>query len=173
MVARGGRGPWSTGAQWGSGRSARTSYGAQRRSNSLYFRSFTAPDTTPWTDAGFTAVLGNVAATIQGNAGHCGTIEQERIFRATAFPQTPNYKALATLTWKNAAGAGRIAGIALRASSDGKDAYLFELDCNVDAARVRIRRRRNDTVTDLTGWIDVSGSPYLSWAPPSSTRASR
>ena len=35
-VARGGRGPWSTGAQWGSGRSARTSYGAERRSNSLY-----------------------------------------------------------------------------------------------------------------------------------------
>ena len=35
-VARGGRGPWSTGAQWGSGRSARTSYGAERRCNSLY-----------------------------------------------------------------------------------------------------------------------------------------
>ena len=127
----------------------------------LFSRSFTAADTTPWTSAGFSLVLGNVAALIYGNAGLCGTIEQERIFRATAFPQTPNYKALVTLTWKNAAGAGRIAGIALRASSDGKDAYLFELDSNVGSARVRIRRRRNDTVTDLTGWIDVSGSPYF------------
>ena len=47
-VARGGRGPWSKGAQWGSGRSARTAYGAERRFNSLCIgalpRRWTDPD---------------------------------------------------------------------------------------------------------------------------------
>ena len=48
----------------------------------LYERSFTAPDGTPWTDAGFRQVLGSMAALVYGNAGHCGSVAEERIFRA-------------------------------------------------------------------------------------------
>ena len=144
----------------GGGR-PRPRHGVRRRWRSSSPAPSPPPTRRPGPAPGSPLVLGTSPALIYGNAGHCGTIAQERIFRATAFPQTPNHKALVTLTWKNAAGAGRIAGIALRASSDGLDAYLFELDSNVGAARVRIRRRRNGMVTDLTGWIDVSGLALL------------
>lgn len=127
-----------------------------------YFsRSWTGTNGDQWDEIseGWEKVMGGAGdALISSNAGHCGSTATERIYRATSFAPTGSYKPSVGITWKNAAGAGRVAGGASRVSGDGTKGYTFEVDSNLGTARARIRRRRSGSFTDVVAWTDISGS---------------
>lgn len=126
-----------------------------------YFsRSWTGTNGDQWDEIseGWEKVMGGAGdALISSNAGHCGSTATERIYRATSFAPANSYKPKVGITWKNAAGAGRAAGIATRVSGDGQTAYTGEVDSNLGTARARIRRRRSGSFSDVVAWTDISG----------------
>jgi hypothetical protein len=124
-------------------------------------RPWTAANGTHWDAVGFARVLGGaVNATVESNTGHCGAFAAERVYMVTGFPQTPGHKIAVDVVWDDAAGQGRAPGVGARWTDDGANGYAAQLDSNIDAARVRIRRRRSGAWEDLTGWVDVSGTIF-------------
>lgn len=126
----------------------------------LYTRTFTAADGTQWESADFERVVGNSAATITSNAGRCGGVAEEKVYLATAYTGTPNVLMSVALDWFNAPGAGRAAGLVARFSDDGDDGYVAEIDSNINAARVRFRRRNAGVWTAITAWTAIDGAPF-------------
>lgn len=125
----------------------------------LLTRAWTAADGTSWEAVGFLRVVGAAFdATILSNTGRCGATATQRVFMVTGYPGTPGHKVAVDMDWSNAAGASRAPGVGVRWTDDGQDGYIGEVDSNTGAARVRIRRRRAGVWTDLTGWVDISGS---------------
>lgn len=122
-------------------------------------RPWTAANGTSWESVGFLKVLGGaVVATVESNAGHCGASTAERVFMVLGYPGTPGHKVAVDVIWINAVGSGRAPGVGARWTDDGANGYMAQLDSNINAARVRIRRRRAGAWTDLTGWVDISGA---------------
>lgn len=123
----------------------------------VFVLDWTGANGTPWTDVGFERVVGvgTAVADVQGNVGEAGSTALERVYRATAYPQLPSYLAAIDLVWKNATGAGRVAGIVFRCDADGR-LYCFELDSNVGSPRVRLRKRVGGSWSDVVSWQAAS-----------------
>jgi hypothetical protein len=120
---------------------------------------FTGTNGDPWTDHGFARVEGNATypPPIWANAGraHASVGSAWRLL-ADARPGRANYAANVSLVWKNAAGAGRYAELAVRCSDDGQNGYYATLDSNIGTPRIRLRRRVAGAFTDLIAWTNLS-----------------
>lgn len=123
----------------------------------LLSRDWTGADGASWEDVGFQRIRGAaLTATVLSNQGRCGAAAAERFFAITGWPQIPNYKLASDLLWGAAGSQDRTPGLGGRWTQDGLNGYLGEVSSNTGAARVRIRRLRNGSWTDLTGWVDIS-----------------
>jgi len=125
----------------------------------IFSREWGGTNGNDWTTVDFAALISS-GALIQSSAGWGPTVGgTERIYRATAFPQTTGYTVDLDATWDDAAGTGRYVGIAVRCTSDGA-CYSLELDSNVGTSRCRIRRRSSaGSWTTVSAYASPAGIP--------------
>lgn len=127
----------------------------------LLSRDWTGDDGDSWEDVGFRRIRGAaLSATILSNQGRCGAVAGERFLALTGWPQLTGHKLAGDLVWGAAGSQSRAPGLGVHWTQDGANGYLGEIDSNTGNARVRLRRLRGGSWTDLTGWIAVHGAPY-------------
>lgn len=125
-------------------------------------RDFTASNGSVW--PGMYRVAGAAFnAEVQNNAGWAGGTAAQRFYRCSAYPQTTDYKVSAKLTWKNAVGAGRSYGLAVRLRENGERAYWVEIMSyapgpTLNKPTVRWWRRTSSSDFQLGSDVDISST---------------